>query len=346
MLDNLDSCRSSDELLPGISDGEDDAQEQFVSTKRRPKRRNCCGTIVYTPNSSRFANHLHSRLLQKFPFLIEMFYWIINYTFYRCTSIASQRIFSKTGIWDVAQDHGLTVLEFEQFSWAKWFFLIRELDFQQWFMDGHQTALTVLNRAYALIHIPGTVGFIGWYYCVAPSHAIFAVVRRTITLTNFLAFSIFILYPCMPPRLLPPQYGFLDSVRHDDAQSVWMSGKYVNALAAMPSMHFGYAFSIGCTLIYHSGAFRRHLRAGEARKSVTWRMFYVLFGALYPTLVLITIVATANHYWLDATVATCCVVVSFFCNRIFLIFLPLEDLLLWALRLEKPTPSTGSRYNR
>jgi hypothetical protein len=188
--------------------------------------------------------------------------------------------------------------------------------------------------------------FIGWYYYAAPSHAVFAVVRRTITLTNFLAFSIFIAYPCMPPRLLPPQYGFLDSVRHDDAQSVWMSGKYVNALAAMPSMHFGYAFSIGCTLIYHSSVFRRQLHGGETRKPAFWRIFYVLLGALYPTVVLITIVATANHYWLDATVATCCVVLSFFCNRIFLIFLPLEDLLLWALRIEKPTPSTGSRYNR
>jgi hypothetical protein len=89
-----------------------------------------------------------------------MFYWIINYAFYRSTSIASQHIFSETGIWDVAQTHGLAVLKFEQFSWAKWLFLVRELDVQQWFMDGHQTALTMLNRAYALIHIPGTVGYV------------------------------------------------------------------------------------------------------------------------------------------------------------------------------------------
>jgi hypothetical protein len=36
---------------------------------------------------------------------------------------------------------------------------IRELEVQQWFMHGHQTFLTVLNRSYALIHIPGTVGY-------------------------------------------------------------------------------------------------------------------------------------------------------------------------------------------
>jgi hypothetical protein len=160
ILDQSDSCRSSDELLPGSHDSEDDPLEEdaLISTKNQPKRHNCCGATFYTPNSSRFANNLHSRILQKFPFLMEMFYWIINYAFYRFTSIASQHIFSKTGIWDVAQAHGLAVLEFEQLSWVKWFFLVRELDFQRWFMDGHQTALTVLNRAYALIHIPGTVG--------------------------------------------------------------------------------------------------------------------------------------------------------------------------------------------
>jgi hypothetical protein len=188
--------------------------------------------------------------------------------------------------------------------------------------------------------------FIGWYYYVAPSHPVFAIVRRTLTLTNFIAFTIFIAYPCMPPRLLPPEYGFLDSVRHDDAQSVWMGGKYVNALAAMPSMHFGYSFCIGCTLIYHSGVFRRDLHQGEKRKSTFWRIFYVLLGALYPTVVLITIIATANHYWLDAIAATGCVVIGFLFNRIFLIFLPLEDLLLWTLRLEKPTPSTRDKYSR
>lgn len=43
----------------------------------------------------------------------------------------------------------------------------------------------------------------------------------------------------MPPRLLPKEYGFLDTVRHDNAQSIWMRGDVVNSLAAMPSMHFG-----------------------------------------------------------------------------------------------------------
>lgn len=156
----------------------------------------------------------------------------------------------------------------------------------------------------------------------------------------------FIFYPCMPPRLLPQEYGFLDSVGHNNAQSVWMSGKYVNALAAMPSMHFGYAFCIGTTFLYHSGIFRRTLETGEVRKSKPWALFYVLLAIAYPCWILVTIVATANHYYLDACVAFFVVIVAFLCNRVFLGFLPLEDMLFWCLRLEKPIPTTGDKFRR
>ncbi|KAF1344145.1 PAP2 superfamily-domain-containing protein [Delphinella strobiligena] len=339
-----DSARSSDELLRYDPDNADDEQEYFAATKQLPKTRRILGVSLNTPNSSRFKNNIHSRILQRFPFLIEMFYWIINYLFYRLTAVVSQAIFVKTGIWEVAESHGIAILEIEQFSWLGFLIPVRETDVQQWFMNGHQDALTVLNRAYALIHIPGTVGFIAWYYYIAPSHPTFATVRRTMTLTNFMAFATFCSYPCMPPRLLPKEYGFLDTVRHDDAQSVWMSGKYVNSLAAMPSMHFGYAFCIGCTMIYHSGIFRTRLENGESRKSLGWKIFFLLLGIGYPAMILTTIVATANHYILDAMVATLYVLIAYTCNKVFYIFLPLEDWLLWAIRAEKPIPSTGERF--
>jgi len=148
----------------------------------------------------------------------------------------------------------------------------------------------------------------------------------------------------MPPRLLPSEYGFLDTVRHDDAESVWMSGKYVNQLAAMPSMHFGYSFTIGMTLVYHSGLFRRTLQRGEVRKNAFWKIFYLMIGVGYPAFILTVIIATANHYFMDAMVATCFVVFSFFCNKAFYVFIPLEDWLLYVIRAEKPIPSTGDRY--
>ena len=162
--DDPDSARSSDDLIAGdymiTNESIDDVSVDSLSTaKQPPKKRRCCGATIYTPNTSRFAGHLHSRIMQKFPFLMEMFYWVITYAFYRSTALLSQAIFSKTAIWDVAQDHALAILEFEQFSWLSFLWPIREQDVQQWFMHGHQTFLTVLNRSYALIHIPGTVGY-------------------------------------------------------------------------------------------------------------------------------------------------------------------------------------------
>lgn len=339
------SARSSSDLETKYmleDDSSDDNNDDSTRTLRNPpKKRSCCGIVLYTPNSSRFSHHLHSRIMQKFPFLMEMFYWIITYAFYRSTALLSQAIFSKTGIWDVAQNNALEILRLEHQSWLKFLWPVHENEVQQWFMNGHQTFLTILNRSYALIHIPGTVGFIAWYYHAAPSHAIFATVRRTMTLTNLLAFSIFIIYPCMPPRLLPREYGFLDSVGHNNAQSVWMSGKYVNSLAAMPSMHFGYAFCIGCTVLHHSGISRMIRGGGKQRGFKIWTFIHALFAIWYPSWILLTIVATANHYYLDAFFALIVVIFAYLCNEILMLLIPLEDLLLWCLRLEKPKPTTG-----
>ncbi|RKF78575.1 putative integral membrane protein [Golovinomyces cichoracearum] len=326
-----------------VNDFPENCSADNLYQNNQRKKGYLCGFItIENKNSGRFSQNLHSRILRKFPFLLEMFYWIITYAFYRCTAILSQAIFSKTGIWDVARDHALSILEFEHFSLLSFLWPVHERDVQQWFMRNHQTFLTVLNRSYALIHIPGTVGFIAWYYYAAPSHAVFATVRRTMTLTNLLAFSIFIMYPCMPPRLLPREYGFLDSVGRNNSESIWMSGKYVNSLAAMPSMHFGYAFCIGSTMMYHSGIFQALLKLGEQRSlKVTWTIFYILFAIWYPSWIFITIIATANHYYLDVCVAIAVVIIAFFCNRVLIVLLPLENHLLRILRLEKPRPTTG-----
>jgi hypothetical protein len=128
------------------------------ATKYPTKQRNCCGMLVTTPNSSRFADHWHSRVLQKFPFLIEMFYWVLNLAFYAVTKAVAQLLFSRSeGLWQLAEDHGVAILDIEHKSWLSFFFFIREVDFQQWFLNGHLTAMTFLNRIYSLVHIPGTV---------------------------------------------------------------------------------------------------------------------------------------------------------------------------------------------
>jgi hypothetical protein len=165
------------------------------------------------------------------------------------------------------------------------------------------------------------------------------------TLGNLAAFLVFCVYPCMPPRLLPESYGFYDTVRQGNAESVWVGGKSVNQFAAMPSLHFTYAFVIGCTFLHYSGVLQR-LRGKQSLKSKYTEFGFLALAILYPILVLSVIVATANHYWLDAVVAIFTVTLCYRCNRVLLLLLPIEYAICWVLRLAKPVPTTGDRSRR
>lgn len=124
-----------------------------------PKTRSCCGlTTVQTPDNSKFASNIHSRVLAKFPFLMEMFYWILNFVTYALTKAVSAQFLVRGGsVLDLAREHGLQVLWLEHDSFLSFLFPIRENEFQGWFLNGHTGLLTHLNRLYSLVHIPGTV---------------------------------------------------------------------------------------------------------------------------------------------------------------------------------------------
>jgi len=83
----------------------------------------------------------------------------------------------------------------------------------------------------------------------------------------------------MPPQPLPAEYGFLDTV--------WICGNYVNKVAAMPSLHFGYAFPIGRTLFYPSTVFERNdaPEKNEFKKSIFCQAFYMILGLGCPALI-------------------------------------------------------------
>ncbi|RMZ82304.1 hypothetical protein DV738_g1816, partial [Chaetothyriales sp. CBS 135597] len=328
---------------------DDDDGTPASASRYPPKERSCCGlTTVGTPNTSRFTRNIHSRILAKFPFLIEMFYWALNFLSYTITKRVAADLLSRGGnVWDLAQEHALQVLQVEHDSPLSPLFPIRESTFQAWFLNGHPGLITFLNRIYSLVHIPGTVTFLSWYYFAAPTFAHFSTVRRTMTLGNFAAFFVFSLWPCMPPRLLPESYGFHDTVRQGNAESVFVGGAYVNQLAAMPSLHFTYAFVIGCTFIYHSAVLPYPFSYAKSVAPKRWaitKIAWFVVGIFYPLLVLTVIVATANHYFLDAVVAMLTVTISFYINKVWFVLLPLEDWFAWCIRVDKPVPTTGDRW--
>ena len=110
--------------------------------------------------------------------------------------------------------------------------------------------------------------------------------RNTLACTTGLALVGFALYPLMPPRLLPPEYGFVDTLRVVGGLWSFESApmeKVSNQYAAMPSLHF--AWSLWCVFVL-SPALRRR-----------WARMLLI---AYPGLTLFAVVVTANHYFLDA----------------------------------------------
>jgi hypothetical protein len=99
-------------------------------------------------------------------------------------------------------------------------------------------------------------------------------------------------------------------------------------LAAMPSLHFGYSFLIGLTIA--TVPLRKRGRLGWRRLAV------VCIGMIYPAIILTAIVATANHFVLDAVAGACACILAWNFNDFLLNLLPLEDYLLAMVRIHKP----------
>ena len=105
-------------------------------------------------------------------------------------------------------------------------------------------------------------------------------------LTTFLGLVGFVLWPLMPPRLLPESYGFVDTLAQYPTLWSFDSGALntiSNQYAAMPSLHF--AWALWCTFVFLS-----LLRHPLARLAAT----------AYVPLTLAAIVLTGNHFILDA----------------------------------------------
>ncbi|KAL2350585.1 hypothetical protein BJ546DRAFT_406762 [Cryomyces antarcticus] len=83
--------------------------------------------------------------------------------------------------------------------------------------------------------------------------------------------------------------------------------------------------------------------ADEAPNRSSLPTFYLVLGIGYPAVILVTIVVTANRYFADALIRACFVCVALWCNGLPCVLLPLEDLLPWLVRVEKPVPTTGER---
>ena len=86
--------------------------------------------------------------------------------------------------------------------------------------------------------------------------------------------------------LLPKEYGFID-VLHEGPQSAWTDNRFQLTIAVIPSLHFGNAALVGLCL----------WRFGPHR-------VVRCVALLWPAMMLLTVLATANHFVLDAVVGS------------------------------------------
>ncbi len=133
---------------------------------------------------------------------------------------------------------------------------------------------------YVNSHFTVTVLVLAWLYLFRNER--FYFVRNMFMVAMGIALVGYLVFPTAPPRLLG-ELGFTDSVAAFTGVRSESTELLVNPYAAVPSMHVAFALMLGMTMASLA-------RRGWAKG--LWRA--------YPALVSFVVVATANHWWLDA----------------------------------------------
>jgi len=194
---------------------------------------------------------------------------------------------------DVAKQNGLAVVNLEKTlhifdEWRLQHFVLTP---KHWYLGpvtlDRDVIISVINHFYLYSHFISTLVFLGWLYMFRRRS--FAFVRTVLIITSALALIVYILFPMMPPRLLGSHamglyhYKFQDTIALVLNYKLQQTHLTYNPYAAMPSLHFAWALILGVTLVLIG----RH-----------WPLRVV--GALYPFMMLATILISGNHLLLDA----------------------------------------------
>ena len=130
-------------------------------------------------------------------------------------------------------------------------------------------------------HFPLMIAFALWAFARHRGDYLWA--RNAIFAAGAISLAIYVAFPVAPPRLFPGA-GFVDTLQGVFALQ-YKDVSLVNQFAAVPSMHQGFALIVGAGLCRIVGG-----RRGLAIK------------VALPVLMFVSIVATGNHWFLDAVV--------------------------------------------
>ena len=141
-------------------------------------------------------------------------------------------------------------------------------------------AIWILNNLYLAAQVVVVPGALIWLY--RHDHALYLRLRNTVLATWLIAMPIYAIFPVAPPRLA--DVGLIDTitsgggVRLDSA----LTTSFYNPLAAVPSLHAGFALAVAVAL---AAALRPNWAKAIA---LTWA-----------PIVGLAVVATGNHFVFD-----------------------------------------------
>ncbi|MEU9020905.1 phosphatase PAP2 family protein [Actinomadura sp. NPDC048394] len=159
-------------------------------------------------------------------------------------------------------------------------------------LAGRPAWRALADYEYATAYLAATLAVLVWLYVRHPDR--YRTARNAFVMLNVAAIACFALFPVMPPRFMG-DLGFVDTVRLGRTWGSWGSPviEHADRFAAVPSLHMAWALWAGVELA----------RAGAPRPA------RILNGA-HIAVTAYVIVATANHYVLDAVAAVPLVALS------------------------------------
>jgi hypothetical protein len=176
--------------------------------------------------------------------------------------------------WPAANDNARKVIHLEQLTHLAW-----EQSLQRAFLEVPDL-VKAMNVFYFVGHFVLTAIFFFWLY--HSSRDGFRSFRNGFLAATAIALIIHWQFPTTPPRLIGGYEDTLRSLSNIDIGSP-DSSSFSNPVAAVPSLHAGWALGVGIGLIRYA-------------RSRLWQAV----GFVYPIAVFLTIVVTGNHFVFDA----------------------------------------------
>lgn len=183
-----------------------------------------------------------------------------------------------------AIDHGQAILGVEHFLRID-----VELAANLW-VSSHQVLSLAASHFYQFTHVTVTLSVLGWCWLRHPGQ--YRPARNALVGINLIGLAVFFLFPVAPPRLLPTG-GFVDAVAVAGFGTTHGGPIPADQYGAMPSLHL--AWAVWATVI-------------AIRMLPATRLRYLCW--LYPSLVTVVVVVTANHYLLDVAAGAAVVFVA------------------------------------